>query len=400
MCDSYRPDGIRHSKTSKANTVTHYWDGQNIIAEANAIGNIRGKYLRGVNLIVQEIDNQSWYHTHNAHGDVVQRIRDNGEAAPVYHYDAFGNEREPNPNDPNPFRYCGEYWDRETESYYLRARCYVPRVGRFSSEDNVRSFANPYANGQEIIDPLSLNLYVYCYNNPINYIDPSGHFSIGKGIMGAFAILAGAAAIAAAIAAAPVVAGISLVVATATFAAGAMALMFGANEVAESVTGVNNMRDVVTGGNADLNQAYYEAMTVTTVGASAGVMYLAPYAQNTSPTNQAKPQNSSSKGLIGKDYEDWLVKQNNGQGSFKVGGREFDGRSISGNMWWEAKSGGFWDMLMNNPAQLAKFKSSMGDYLNIARNNGATYQLYSNTAIPQEIQDWLIKKGINFTITG
>ena len=159
MCDSYRPDGIRHSKTSKANTVTHYWDGQNIIAEANAIGNIRGKYLRGVNLIVQEIDNQSWYHTHNAHGDVVQRIRDNGEAAPVYHYDAFGNEREPNPNDPNPFRYCGEYWDRETESYYLRNRNYNPNIGRFTREDPIRD---------------ARNFYIYCGNNPVMFIDPLG----------------------------------------------------------------------------------------------------------------------------------------------------------------------------------------------------------------------------------
>lgn len=31
-------------------------------------------------------------------------------------------------------------------------------------------------NGQEIVDPLSLNLYTYCANNPIMYQDPSGHF--------------------------------------------------------------------------------------------------------------------------------------------------------------------------------------------------------------------------------
>ena len=156
---SYRPDGLRHSKTSKANTVTHYWDGQNIVAEANANGNIRGKYLRGINLIAQEIDNQSWYYTHNAHGDVIQRIRDNGEAAPVYHYDAFGNERNPVDTDPNLFRYCAEYWDRETESYYLRARCYVPRVGRFTQEDPIES---------------GLNWYVYCGGNPILFVDPLG----------------------------------------------------------------------------------------------------------------------------------------------------------------------------------------------------------------------------------
>lgn len=35
--------------------------------------------------------------------------------------------------------------------------------------------------------------------------------------------------------------------------------------------------------------------------------------------------------------------------------------------------------------------------LNIARQNGATYELYSNIPIPQVIKDWLTKKGIPFT---
>lgn len=49
---------------------------------------------------------------------------------------------------------------------YLRARNYNPSTGRFISRD---SFAGRRS------DPLSLNLYTYCRNNPIRYIDPSGH---------------------------------------------------------------------------------------------------------------------------------------------------------------------------------------------------------------------------------
>lgn len=49
--------------------------------------------------------------------------------------DAFGNEVNPSNEDSNPFRYCGEYYDVETGTYYLRARYYDPRIGRFLSED-------------------------------------------------------------------------------------------------------------------------------------------------------------------------------------------------------------------------------------------------------------------------
>ena len=80
------------------------------------------------------------------------------------------NETHPNYSDPNPFRYCGEYFDKETGTIYLRARYYNPVVGRFITEDSNR--------GKDK-DPLSLNLYTYVYNNPINYFDPTGHFGWG-----------------------------------------------------------------------------------------------------------------------------------------------------------------------------------------------------------------------------
>ncbi len=61
--------------------------------------------------------------------------------------------------DPNPFRYCGEYFDVESGAYYLRARYYDPSVGRFTQED-------PAKHGY--------NWYAYCNNNPIRFVDPTG----------------------------------------------------------------------------------------------------------------------------------------------------------------------------------------------------------------------------------
>ena len=102
----------------------------------------------------------------NAHGDVVHLTNGSGTITKDYDYDAFGIEINQDSADNNPFRYCGEYFDKETQTYYLRARYYSPNTGRFISEDS-------YWGTLE--DPLSLNLYVYCANNPIIFVDPSGH---------------------------------------------------------------------------------------------------------------------------------------------------------------------------------------------------------------------------------
>jgi len=163
----YRPDGLRHSKQQVYpfkpdlnQKTTHYWDGQDIVAETNATGAIKATYLRGAgSLIAQVIGQDLFYYLHNTHGDVVQRISEAGVSAPKYKYDAFGNERNRVVTDPNPFRYCGEYYDAELQEIYLRARSYDPLSGRFTQED-------PAKDGN--------NWYGYANNNPVRFKDPSG----------------------------------------------------------------------------------------------------------------------------------------------------------------------------------------------------------------------------------
>ena len=111
--------------------------------------------------------------------------------------------------------------------------------------------------------------------------------------------------------------------------------------------------------------------------------------------NWSGKSGGSAKGLIGKDFENYLTKEIGGDGSFCKGGRDFDGGF--GNKWWEAKSGKYWERVESTPKELLKFKSDMGDRLKIATNNGATYEIYSNTPIPNNIKEWLIKKGISST---
>lgn len=107
-------------------------------------------------------------------------------------------------------------------------------------------------------------------------------------------------------------------------------------------------------------------------------------------------QEKNVKDLRGKDFEEWL-KNKMGQGArseFNIEGRNFDG--AKGNTWWEAKSGDYWKFIQENKSRVDTFQSDMGARLSIAKKHGANYELHSNSPIPEEIKQWLTKKGIKF----
>ncbi|WP_278337128.1 RHS repeat-associated core domain-containing protein [Clostridium cavendishii] len=102
-----------------------------------------------------------------------------GEELNSYYYDAFGNITEEKEKFDNPYRYAGYQYDKETKTYYLMCRMYNPSTASFMQEDSYRG---------KIEDPLSLNLYSYCENNPLIYDDPTGHWlhiAIGAAVEGA-----------------------------------------------------------------------------------------------------------------------------------------------------------------------------------------------------------------------
>ena len=102
----------------------------------------------------------------------------------------------------NPFRYRGYYYDTETGLYLAGTRYYDPVVGRWISGDSEMSGVG--------VELLGYNLFAYCFNNPINMNDPSGHWP--KWLTGAINVVGGvlqAVAGAALVAAAPVSGGLS-----------------------------------------------------------------------------------------------------------------------------------------------------------------------------------------------
>ena len=131
---SYNAQGLRTGKTVGKQNTSFLLDGDNIVAETRG-GSLVSRYVYGVNLVSCRSGSSLLYYHQNAHGDVVKITTAAGAVNRSYDYDAFGNEKNPSSTDANPFRYCGEYWDSETGTYYLRARYYDPSIGRFTQQD-------------------------------------------------------------------------------------------------------------------------------------------------------------------------------------------------------------------------------------------------------------------------
>ncbi len=163
----YDYKGMRTKKTGPAGTTKYYTDETGrVIAEADGSGVEKAQNLWSNKPLARLIAGTWYYYIYNGHGDVVKLVDDTGAVKNNYTYDEFGNLNSMSETIVNPIRYAGEYQDDESGFYHLRARYYDPVTSRFISRDT---------NEGKITNPLSLNLYTYCWNNPLNLVDPTGN---------------------------------------------------------------------------------------------------------------------------------------------------------------------------------------------------------------------------------
>ena len=140
-------------------------------------------------------DGNTYVYRKDIQGNIVAIIDCNGNVVVQYKYDAWGNhavldaggsdiEFATHIGNLNPFRYRGYYYDTETGLYYLKSRYYDPEVGRFISIDGISYLDAETVNG--------LNLYAYCLDNPVMFIDLGGCFAISLtvGLIALFGLLA------------------------------------------------------------------------------------------------------------------------------------------------------------------------------------------------------------------
>ena len=171
----YNGDGQRIQKVEGSKTTNYYYqdgvvsyttDGDNSQTSQNLIGT-DGNVLATERF--QQNATQYYLYNKDIQGSTSSLVKEDGSADATYQYTDFGETTINGDNKAeNEVCYTGGIYDHSTGLYYLNARYYNPEDGRFVTEDTYRG---------ETAKPETGHLYAYCANNPVNYVDPSGHFA-------------------------------------------------------------------------------------------------------------------------------------------------------------------------------------------------------------------------------
>ena len=157
-------------------TTNYYYDGDKLITQIK--NNIRLDFLYDENGMLYGLikDNSSkYFYVRDYLQNILGIVDQSGKLVVKYKYDAYGNSKGIEDTSGcslgsrNPFRYKGYYYDDDTEMYYCKSRFYVPKWRRWLNSDSI-----DYLEPQNI---TCLNLFAYCNNNPVMYVDENGNFA-------------------------------------------------------------------------------------------------------------------------------------------------------------------------------------------------------------------------------
>ncbi|MGI9086904.1 MAG: RHS repeat-associated core domain-containing protein [Chthoniobacterales bacterium] len=179
---------------TKGQTIYYIYDGSRAIVEYNpgdGSSPTRNVYGLGIDEIIMR---NSFDHPRFLQQDRLgstSAVLDDltGAVVEQYRYDAFGApEVRTGPAGGNPlgtvsntgtlvnnrYLFTGREWVQRYDFYEYRARAYNPALGRFMSEDPIG-----FGGGDT-------NLFRYCGNDPVNFVDPSGlsTFQLGLSFTG------------------------------------------------------------------------------------------------------------------------------------------------------------------------------------------------------------------------
>ena len=171
---TYDGNGMRISRTNGTKTYNYVYNGSQLVQMSVGSDTLYFTYgLLGPTTVTW--NGTTYYYALNGQGDVIGIFDEDGNLVVAYNWDnAWGYNPLPSGvladtiGTLNPLRYRGYVYDTETGLYYLQSRYYNPEIGRFINADSIVSGSDGNIRGY--------NLFAYCFNNPVNMSDPSGHW--------------------------------------------------------------------------------------------------------------------------------------------------------------------------------------------------------------------------------
>ncbi|MBU2429173.1 MAG: hypothetical protein KKH99_00635, partial [Proteobacteria bacterium] len=162
---TYDGHGTRIAKTVNNGSTTYY-----IGSHYEIRNGIATKYLFAGNLRIAMIKNNAAVYFHKDHlgsstvlTDDTGTITNNQQTT----YMPYGSISGSSDITDTSYKFTDQEYDGETGLYNYNARLYDPVIGMFISADTI--VPDP-------LNPQTFNRYSYCYNNPLMYVDPSGHW--------------------------------------------------------------------------------------------------------------------------------------------------------------------------------------------------------------------------------
>ena len=150
-----------------------------VLLEYGATGKVNNIYSYADDRVSAIINGKTYYYLNDGRGSVSELTTTCGSTATSYRYDIYGKTFASNDDVNNPYQYNAEYTDSTTGLQYLRARYYNANTHRFQTKDTYQGTTT---------QPITRNNYAYANNNPVNFVDPSGHVGV-LGIIAGGAIL-------------------------------------------------------------------------------------------------------------------------------------------------------------------------------------------------------------------
>jgi RHS repeat-associated protein len=168
----YGADGLRRRTTVGTNVTDYVLDGQSAVRTLLNSA-VDKTYLHGPRGPEYERTGAAApvWNMYDGLGSVVGTVNASGTIVSARKLDVYGSVRQLTGSSGTRHKFVGALGhpsEDETGLIYMRARWMDPVLGRFASEDRARD---------------GHNWFSYCYNNPINLVDPDGKAALGAGLI-------------------------------------------------------------------------------------------------------------------------------------------------------------------------------------------------------------------------